>query len=102
MTGTAIDEFTPIYLGLLSRGIGQRDADAMDLSVVAAALGVGESPASMVANDPHAMAQALNAERIRRAEEAMARAEQEGRTLTWAEAEAEGGPVSWEDVAQRR
>jgi hypothetical protein len=102
VTGTAIDEFTPIYLGLLARGIGQRDADAMDLSVVAAALGVGEQPANPAATDPHAMAQAVNAERIRRAEAAMVRAQAEGRTLTWAEAEAEGGPVSWEDVTPGR
>lgn len=102
MTGTAIDEFTPIYMALLSRGVGQRDADAMDLSVVAAVLGVGEQPAAPGGNDPHAMAQAINAERIRRAEAAMAKAKAEGRTLTWAEAEAEGGPVSWEDVTSGR
>lgn len=102
MTGTAIDEFTPIYLGLLSKGIGQRDADAMDLTVVAAALGVGEQPAAPGANDAHAMAQAVNAERVRRAEAAMAAATAEGRTLTWTQAEAEGGPVSWEDVTPGR
>ena len=45
-TGTAIDEFTPIYMALARRtkrheAIGPRDVDALDLSVVAALLGVG-------------------------------------------------------------
>ena len=47
-TGGALDEFIPIYLAL-SRptdrhgAIGPSEADAMDLSVIAALMGVGEA-----------------------------------------------------------
>lgn len=46
-TGGAIDEFIPIYLALARETdrhghIGTLEADAMDLSVIAALMGVGE------------------------------------------------------------
>lgn len=48
-TGTAIDEFTPIYEALAvptktRRGFAPHEVDLMDISVAARLLGVGKSP----------------------------------------------------------
>jgi hypothetical protein len=49
-TGGALDEFIPIYLALARPtprhgSIGQAEADGMDLSIIAALMGVGEHQA---------------------------------------------------------
>lgn len=74
-TGTAIDEFTPIYLALGRADpkrhgpIAPGDADLLDLSVVAALLGVGAT------DDFESAAADLNRRRLA--------AEREGRPFTW-------------------
>jgi hypothetical protein len=75
-TGTAIDEFTPIYLALAqptkTHGpLAPADVDAMDISVVAALLGVGAPGSAPPVADPAA----LTRQRMLAA--------REGRTLTW-------------------
>ena len=100
MTGTAIDEFTGVYLALAvptktRAAIDPAAADGMDLSVVAAMLGVVADPAK--SQDPHLVAAAMAEARRRGAQAVMDRARAEGRDLTWAEADAEAA-TSWVDL----
>jgi hypothetical protein len=76
-TGTALDEFLPIYVALAMPtkthgALSPADVDAMDLSVVAALLGVGN------ADNLEGEAAQLNAARLAAA--------------------AEGRPFSWDDT----
>lgn len=73
-TDTALDEFLPIYVALaaptkLHGALSPADVDAMDLSVVAALLGIGQ------ADNLESEAAALNAARLAAAAE--------GRPFTW-------------------
>src|SRR5690606_5064326 len=77
-TGTAIDESTPIYLALALASppkphgpLAPAEVDAMDISVVAALLGVGAPGSAPPVADPAA----LTRQRMLAA--------REGRTLTW-------------------
>ena len=81
LTGTAIDEFTPIYMALApatqTHGpLSPAEIDAMDIAVVAALLGIGARGSTPAIADP--------ADLTRRRMLAARR----GETFTWSEASA--------------
>jgi len=97
LTGTAIDEFTGVYMALNTptrtrAAIGPAEADLMDLTVVAGVLGVVADVNA--ATDPRVVAAAMADARRRGAQAAMDRARSEGREISWAEADREAG-VTW-------